>query len=104
RFRRHHEAVQAERESGLRDPFPPEDFREAVCPAASDLFLRAEVRRVDFEHHAGVVVEAPYDAQVEGVIGRLDAVCPKETRALPQVLEALCPRATEALLDRPPDC
>src|SRR5207245_4605452 len=95
RLRGHDEPVQTEGEAGLRDPLSPEDLGEVVRASSADLFLRAEIRGVDLEDHAGVVIEAAYDPHVERVILSGDSIGIEEIGDFLEVLESRAPRTLE---------
>src|SRR2546422_1009111 len=95
RFRRHREPIEAERKPGLGDGVSPEDLGQVVGTSAADLLLRAEIRRVDLEDHAGVVVEPADDAHVELVVLPRDAVGIEEIGDFPEILASRVPRRPE---------
>ena len=69
--------------------FPAQQLRESVRASAAHLFLRSEVRRINLEHHAGIVVQAPDDAHIEGVVRSGDAIRFQETREPSQIIKPL---------------
>src|SRR5208283_114079 len=64
---RYHHPVKPYRKTGRGDIVATEKMREPVRPAAHDLVLRAEVVGKALEDHAGVVIQAPGDPEVERV-------------------------------------